>query len=139
MFYEYQESAELMDLARKIIQRYEILSHINVGEILFMQEMLSRPKALARCYRFGEHPISFFTEKIYAIVFYESNCGYMTKEQRALLMYHELRHIGTPFKRLQDHTIKDFKEILAIDLDWAERGAKVPNILKGKLAWAIEK
>lgn len=138
-FLEFKESPELVSLAMDIIQRYEIFEFINIEEILFLREMKSRPKALARCYRFGDHPISFFTDKLYAIVFYESNCDYMTLEQRALLMYHELRHIGKPFNRLNDHTVKDFKELLAVNLDWAEREAKVPNILKGKRSWAIKK
>ena len=138
MFAEFKESKAMKDLASKIVQRYELFEFINIEEILFLQETISRPKALARCYRFGEHPINFFTEKQYAIVFYESMCNYMTLTQRALLMYHELRHIGKPFGRLNDHTTKDFNELLAIDLDWALPGAKVPNILKGKRTWAIK-
>lgn len=138
-FLDFRESPELESLAGDLIRRYEILEFINLEEILFLREMNSRPKALARCYRFGDHPIGFFTDKQYAIVFYENNCDYMTLEQRALLMYHEMRHIGKPFSRLNDHTTKDFKEILAVNLNWAERGAKVPDILKGKRSWAINK
>lgn len=138
MFLEYKESADLKKLANNIIRRYEVFDFINLEEILFLQEMKSRPKALARCYRFGDHPISLFTNKLYAIVFYESMCDYMTLEQRALLMYHELRHIGKPFGRLNDHTTKDFNELLAVNLGWAERGAKVPNILKGRRTWEIK-
>jgi len=139
MFLEFKESPAMKSLASDLIKRYELFEFINIEEILFLQEGISRPKALARCYRFGDHPISFFTDKLYAIVFYESMCDYMTLEQRALLMYHELRHIGKPFGRLNDHTTKDFKELLAVNLEWAERGAKVPNILKGKRSWAIKK
>lgn len=135
MFTEFKESITMKELAQKLVNKFEILSFINIDEILFLKESISKPKALARCYRFGDHPIMFFTEKLYAIVFYESNCGYMTKPQRALLMYHELRHIGKPFNRLNDHTIKDFGEILAININWATCGVKVPDILKGENAW----
>lgn len=139
MFTDFKESPAMERLAKDLIQRYEIFESIDIDEILFLQEAVSRPKALARCYRFGDHPVNFFTDKLYAIVFYESMCDYMTLDQRALLMYHELRHIGKPLGRLNDHTTKDFTELLAVNLDWAERGAKVPNILKGKRSWEIKK
>ena len=127
---EYTESKELEKIAQAIIKKYSRFEHVEFAEILFLQEWTLKPKAAARCYKIDGHPMRFYTGKLYVIVFYENNIHYMNKEQRAILMYHELRHIGRP--KLVDHNVKEFDEIISnFGVDWAEDGASVPNILDG--------
>lgn len=126
------ESLELKKMAKEIIKSQDIVSHINVEEILFLQEKETTPKAAARCYALKDKPIQFFIDKRFCIVFYESNIDYFTKDQRAILLFHELMHIPVLGDKLIDHDIKDFYEILQLGVDWNHKGVKVPKIIKGE-------
>jgi predicted metallopeptidase len=129
------EAPDLKKVAKKLVSTFDAIGHVEVEKILFLREMLFRPKALARCYSFGEHPIGFYTDKQFAIVFYHMNCDYMTKQQSTILLLHELRHIGRNGK-LIDHDVQDFRALLGINIDWAAEGAKLPDILKaGEKIW----
>lgn len=129
------EAPDLKKLAKKLVKLFSDIEHVDVEAILFLREMAYRPKALARCYSFGEHPIGCFTDKQFAIVFYNMNCDYMTKEQSAIMLLHELKHIGRNGKLIK-HDVQDFRALLGINIDWAKDGKKLPDILKvGEKAW----
>ena len=128
MNYEYEEAPCLEELAVKLIARFPSLEHIDVEEVLFLREKVATPAAFAECHRLSEHPIGFFTPKKFCIVFYEANIEHFTPEQRTMLLFHELKHIGRK-NRLKDHNVKDFRSILGINLDWHKDGADVPDIL----------
>jgi hypothetical protein len=70
---EFRESQELLEIAQKLIERIDRVGHINVKEILFLDELELTPKALARCYSLQDLPIQFFTDKKYCIVVYRAN------------------------------------------------------------------
>jgi predicted metallopeptidase len=131
MFHEYEESEEMKKIAQRLIKKFRELGYISVDEILFLSEKRLQPNALARCYNLSNHPIGYFTDKMFCIVFYESLMHYMSEEQRILLMFHELKHIGRNGK-MNEHSVQDFREILDIDTHWSDRGVKVPNLLKRK-------
>jgi predicted metallopeptidase len=128
---EWAEAPDLEALAGKLIERYPVVGHIEPGSVLFLWERKSKPsKVLARTYDLRDYPIGFFTDKPFCIVFYERVCDYMSEAQRAILMLHELMHLPLMAQgRLRDHTVKDFRSVLGIDLDWAEPNRQVPNIL----------
>lgn len=127
---KWERAPDLEELAEQLIQRYEQVAHVEIDETLFLKEFETKPKALARCYNLNDHPIGLYTDKRWAIVFYEANCDYMTPQQRALLMLHELMHIPARGNKLVDHDVKDFRVVLGIDLDWAEPGREVPDIMR---------
>ena len=62
----------------------------------------------------------------FIIVFYEPNTMLMTEEQKAVLMYHELLHVGMDENgalKIQPHDIEDFRVILdtyGMDWNWTE-------------------
>lgn len=130
---EYLPAPDLEEIARKlIIVKEELVGHIDVDEILFVRAMDVKPRGvLARCFKFGtESPWWFFPEaRPYCIVIYQPVCDYLSSEQLALLVLHEMMHIGTRGGRLRDHTVKDFRAMLGINLDWSCEGVEVPDIL----------
>jgi predicted metallopeptidase len=123
-------SHELEQLAKKVIAKRPEVAHVEPSSVLFIKELETRPKAIARCYRLADHPIGLFTAKPWAVVFYWSNCDYMSEAQLALLMMHELMHIPPRGNKLVDHDVKDFRAVLGFDLDWAQPGSEVPDILE---------
>jgi predicted metallopeptidase len=127
----YEEAPDLKATAAQLVEVIDQIAHVEVDDVLFLREMETHPKALAKCYRFNDHPICHFTDKQYAIVVYESNVDHMTTEQMQLLLVHEMMHIPESGDKLIDHDVKDFRAILGFGLDWAEPGAEVPNLLKG--------
>lgn len=126
---EWKRAYDLQELASRIITARPEVDHIDVDEVLFLREHEMKPKALARTYRLSEHPIGLYTTKRFAIVFYWQNCDYMTTQQLALLMLHELLHIPAIGDRLVKHDVQDFRTVLGVDLDWAMPDQEVPDIL----------
>jgi predicted metallopeptidase len=125
----WEESPDMRELAARVINSMDDVAHVEVDSVLFLRELETKPPALARCYRFHTHPIGLFTEKPWGIVFYMQNCDYMSEKQLALLMFHELLHITPTGNKLVNHNIQDFRQVLGIDLDWANPGQEVPDIL----------
>jgi predicted metallopeptidase len=128
----YEEAPDLKCVASQLVDAIDQIAHIEVDDVLFMRETETTPKFLAKCYRFNDHPICFFTDKAFAIVVYQSNVDHMTQEQMQLLLLHEMMHIPATGERLVDHDVKDFRAILEFGLDWHEPGAKVPDLLSQK-------
>lgn len=127
---EFAESERFRDMARKIINSQERVAHVEIDSVIFLEENITKPRAIARCYSFGDHPICFFTDKPYCIVVYLRNCDYFSEAQFALLLFHEMMHIPTDIKMF-NHDVQDFREILEYGLDWAQPNADVINILDG--------
>jgi predicted metallopeptidase len=126
---EWQESAELKALACKVIASREEVSHVDPDEVLWLKELETSPnKALAKCYKFGDHPIGYFTDKPYAIVVYWQKCDYMSERQLAILLFHEMMHIPEIGDKLVDHDVQDFMRILRLGLEWSSPGADVPDV-----------
>jgi predicted metallopeptidase len=125
------EAEDLRELASKVIAARDDVEHVDVNEVLFLWEMETKPKAYARCYRLIDHPIGLFTPHRWCIVFYAMICEHMDERQRALLMWHELKHIPALGKKLIDHDLKDFIDVVGLaGVEWAEEGADVPDILR---------
>jgi predicted metallopeptidase len=127
---EWKEAPDLTELAERVIACRDEVAHVEADRVFFLWECETKPKALARCYRLIDHPIGLFTDKPFAVVFYQQVCDVMTEAQLALLMLHELMHIPPIGDKLVDHDVKDFRAVLGIDRDWTEPGREVPNILE---------
>jgi predicted metallopeptidase len=125
----FEEAVDLQKIAKKLIAGVENVDHVDIDEVLFLREFETKPKHLAKCYKLGDHPIGFFTDKKYCIVFYWACCDYMSAAQMTVLVLHELMHIPSKDDKLIDHDVQDFRAILGIDLDWSEPGTEVPDIL----------
>lgn len=127
---EYEQAADLQEIAQGLVRRIENIEHVDVNEVLFLREHETRPKALAKCFKFGNHPVAFFTDKKYCIVVYQANCDYLSREQLIVLVLHEMMHIPAYGNKLIDHDVQDFRAILGVDIDWTEPGKEIPDLLK---------
>lgn len=128
---EWQDAPELAKLAADIVAVRPEVAHVEVDDILFLRELETKPGGtLARTYRLVDHPIGFYITARFAIVVYDQNTDYMSANQLAILVLHELMHIPELGDKLVDHDVKDFRSVLGIDLDWARPGQEVMDILE---------
>lgn len=133
---DWQEAPDLRLLAMAVTAKKDDVAHVDPSETLFFWELDTKPKnrgflTLAECHSFKRHPIGFFTPARFAVVFYEQNMGWMNERQRAVLMWHELKHIPERGDKLRPHTVQDFHVILReAGLDWNDPDGEVPNILE---------
>jgi hypothetical protein len=127
---EWERDEYLEDIVRQVISAREDVSHVEMDNLLVLSELQTLPNASARTYSLINHPIGYFTNKKFCIVFYMHQIDYMSENQLKLLAYHELRHIPSTGYKLIDHDIKDFYNILKIDVGWAEHGKEIPDICK---------
>lgn len=125
----FEDAPDYAEIARRLINHVGHVAHVDLDDIMFLRELQETGgKALAKCYKFGDHPIGYFTDKHYAIVVYHAKCDYMTDAQIALLLCHEMMHIPATGDKLVDHDVKDFRAILGVSLDWHTDGAEIPDI-----------
>ncbi len=129
MIDEWIEAPELKELARQVIAARPEVGHVHPDRVLFLKNIGTPPAASAECYKNGG-PIWYFTDLPFSIVFHWQRCDYMSPEQLALLMFHELLHIPVDeSKPLVNHNVKDFWQVLSIDKEWYLPGQEVPDIL----------
>ena len=127
----WKAAPDLEALAARVIAKLpEQVGYVDPDEVLFLWEIETISGAQAKCFSLDTHPIGYFTDKRWAIVFYRQNVDYMSWRQLAILMLHELKHIPLLGIKLRDHNVKDFLSVLALDLHWSEPGRDVPNILE---------
>jgi predicted metallopeptidase len=125
----WEDAPDLRELAVKIIEKRDEVSHVDISEVLFLRELDTKPSAMARCWRLVGHPIGFFTKARFAITLYWQWCDTLNENQLKILIMHEMMHIPPTGDKLIDHNVKDFREILGIDLDWSMPGREAPDIL----------
>ena len=128
----FKESQKMKGIAKAVINSRDEVRHVDVNEVLFLEESETVGRAAARCYSLKDKPIQLFTDKRFSIVFYESMIDYFTKDQRAILMLHELMHIPEIGDKLVKHNVEDFYEVLSLGIDWNCLNAKVPKIIEEK-------
>lgn len=135
---DWQDAPDLRALAEEVIEARDDVAHVDVNEVLFLWENELKPKlsggvASAICWKLKDHPIGHFTDARFAIVFYRRTMDWMTERQRAVLMWHELRHIPERGDRLVQHDVQDFAAILReAGIGWANQGEGVPDIRQRK-------
>lgn len=128
----YERSTELRNLGRKVIRDNEDLRWINQQKIRVGYLMCDHSKTLAgNRVVFGDcrkvqDVYKAFTNYDFLITFYEPNIISFSDEQKEILMYHELLHIGLePSGKLYvvPHDIEEFYPIIEHwGMDWAEGG-----------------
>jgi predicted metallopeptidase len=125
----FNESPELRQIALKLTERIMRVAHIDVQEVLFLNEIETQPKESARCYSLKDHPIQHYTGHRFCIVVYRSNTDHFSRAQLVFLVLHELMHIPLIGDKLIDHNIKDFVQLMRIDPEWTRPGAELPDLL----------
>ena len=122
-----ERSKELRQLGRQVLRDRPDLAWIREAKIRIGYAMSSKDKKkddriiFAECYKVK--PLwQAFIPYDFVIVFYEPNVMMMDHDQREILMYHELLHIGmedSGHLKIRPHDIEDFRVILdEYGMDW---------------------
>lgn len=122
-----EKSKELRTLGRAVLKDRPDLAWISEAKIRIAYVMSSKDKKkddrliYAECHKVKPLYQAFIPYD-FIIVFYEPNLLLMTEEQKTVLMYHELLHVGMDESgalKIQPHDIEDFRVILdTYGMDW---------------------
>jgi len=140
--WHYAPDVEL--ICRQLVSKYEIFEHINVDRILMLYREGSAPThdlytTVARTYsiRYPYKMLNPDRRYLYIIVAYESTYYALGEKAQALILFHELKHIGEPFdgRRLYYHTVEDFRSMLeSLGLAWVETPEEgLPDIVNDRM------
>jgi hypothetical protein len=132
-------SDELRQLGEKVMAGMPELAFIldydiRIGYVLSQESKKKDGKLVMADCRKVTGPYKAYLPFDFVVTFYEPNMGYMTPNQRKLLMLHELKHVGIGPKglRVEPHDIEDFQSILEkYGLRWGAFGNDIPDILAG--------
>jgi len=132
---------EYVPLAERLIAKFPELEHINPKRILFIEDHVSYenkpPTGNAWVVQVKKAAKELTKVWGYWYVFEIRQHLFERKspEQRILLFYHELRHVGT-LGDLHGHDIEDFKDIVnTMGQDWTEADTILWNILDENFSW----
>lgn len=136
---DYEPAEDIKEIAEKLISAKPELNFIadfgiQIGYVrAFENKKASRRLVFADCRKINGAYLAYLPFD-FIITVYEPNIMHLTDNQRKLVIYHELMHIGVTERGLavKPHDIEDFESILKeYGLDWNQLGNDVPDILAG--------
>lgn len=139
----YEFSPEYEELGRAVIDALPELWFIRDAEIRIGFLKSWKEKKTGRRLVYGEciKPPELYQDLLgfdFFIVIYEANAVALTLNQKKILMWHELLHVGIddesgePKYVINPHDREEFDSIISrAGLRWDEPGADVPDILAG--------
>ena len=139
----YEFSPEYEELGRAVIDALPELWFIRDAEIRIGFLKSWKEKRTGRKLVYGEciKPPDLYQDLLgydFLIVIYEANAAALTLNQKKILMWHELLHVGIdddsgePKYVINPHDREEFDSIISrAGLRWDEPGADVPDILAG--------
>mgnify|MGYP003287935579 CR=1 FL=1 len=139
----YEFSPEYEELGRAVIDALPELWFIRDAEIRIGFLKSWKEKKTGRRLVYGEciKPPELYQDLLgydFFIVIYEVNAVALTLNQKKILMWHELLHVGIddesgePKYVINPHDREEFDSIISrAGLKWDEPGADVPDILAG--------
>lgn len=139
----YEFSPEYEELARAVIDALPELWFIRDAEIRIGFLKSWKEKKTGRRLVYGEciKPPELYQDLLgydFFIVIYEVNAAALTLNQKKILMWHELLHVGIddesgePKYVINPHDREEFDSIISrAGLKWDKPGADVPDILVG--------
>ena len=139
----YEFSPEYEELGRAVIDALPELWFIRDAEIRIGFLKSWKEKKTGRRLVYGEciKPPELYQDLLgydFFIVIYEANAVALTLNQKKILMWHELLHVGIdddsgePKYVINPHDREEFDSIISrAGLRWDEPGADVPDILVG--------
>ncbi|HEY3315202.1 MAG TPA: putative metallopeptidase [Bacillota bacterium] len=151
---DYQPAELYEDIARALYERMPELRHAPVGSIAFVEntakksvstrrvslaKLLSRPKKKVTKYattRKLSPLIQWMTNKSYVIEIFQDAVESFSREQRILLVYHQLKHIASDGS-LAKHDVEEWGQVAAaIGADWATTQRVLPDLLSPDFDWS---
>ncbi|WP_408954745.1 putative metallopeptidase [Natroniella sp. ANB-PHB2] len=134
--FDYKLDGRLRYLAKRILDKMEDLSEIrdiigleNIGFVRSYKEKKSQGRTVfAECKKVTGPERAIIPYK-FLIIFYDPNIANLSDNQKKIVMYHELRHIG-PRENIVPHDIEDFSDIIKeFGIDYLDLDKEVPDIL----------
>lgn len=124
-----QTSDYFRDIAERFVDKFPVaFGHIDINQMLFLEETEKKPKKYADIKKVG-YPYNSLMNHRFIVTFYTKNVENMTPTQHNILMYNQLLHIDENFEKLKGHDLKDFKQIVAaFGVNW-DTNDKVEDIL----------
>ena len=138
----YEFSPEYAELARVVIDALPELwfirdAEIRIGFLKSWKEKKGRRLVYGECIRLPELYQDLLNLDFFVVI-YEANAAALTLDQKKILMWHELLHVGIddesgePKYVINPHDREEFDSIISrAGLKWDEPGADVPDILAG--------
>lgn len=120
---KYEQSKKLADLAAEVIENTPELQAIADVPIAYMwcdsDKHTNGKTVYADTEKISDKHMEL-SGYAFCITFYKPNCQYLDAERMAILMEHELLHVGVNFKDdgsirqrfIRPHDIEDFEQIL---------------------------
>ncbi len=151
---EYQSAGLYQSYARALVQKMPELRHVPIGSIEIVQNVAKNAKPRrVRQTKVTDKPksklvkyavtrrlsplLQYLTRKQYVIEVFQDACQNFSREQRQLLMYHELKHIAEDGK-LTKHDIEEWGQVTrSIGADWAVTQRSLPDILAPDFDWSL--
>lgn len=135
---DYVESDEIKALGEMVIKNFPEFNFIEdykikIGYVLSYEVKKDKAKKVFADCKLINGTYTAYLPFDFIITFYDPNIYWMSDNQKAILMYHELKHIGVGRKgfKIEDHDIEDFVDVLGkYGLTWNKRNVQVPDILK---------
>ena len=131
-------------IAEQLIDKFPELQHINLDEILFLEDHFKPPKHkdgkkrwVARVKKANKE-LKLTWGCLYVIEIRKQLLEEKLFKQIAALIYHELRHIGED-GNLIDHDIEDWRNIIGtLGTDWWDADF-IRNVLDNDFRWGMPK
>lgn len=139
----YEFSPDYEELGRAVIDAVPELWMIKEADIrvgflkCFREKVTGKRRIYGECEKLSELYRDLLGFDFF-IVIYEPNVVHMSLNQKKVLMWHELLHIGIdddsgkPKYVVNPHDLEEFDSIITrVGLRWSEPGADVPDIFNG--------
>lgn len=132
-------------IASALVKKFDEISHVMVGNILFVEDQVSVKKKAGKTI-FAQ--VSQVPEKwddiiyqitgkhfAYMMEIYKFNIVNMSREQVYALIYHELKHIDRDGS-IKGHDIEDWTNMIEkLGADWGTTRNNIPNLLDENVDW----
>lgn len=129
----YQPAQAWEDLARVVRDARPELRHVSIGTIIFVENVDGGGDTLAKLRRLS--PVfQYLLQKEFILEISLENTQDLSNEQRAFLLYDQLRHITVEGK-IEQHDVQEWAEVAAAVPDWRTTKRQLPDILAPTFDW----
>ncbi|MHB8928927.1 MAG: putative metallopeptidase, partial [Bacillota bacterium] len=130
---QYQPAQAWEDLARAVAEARPEVMLAAPGSIIFVENIDGGGDTMAKLRRLS--PLfQHLLHKDFVLEIFRVNTENLSNEQRALLVYDQLRHINMDGK-LDPHDVQEWAEVAAAVPDWRTTKRQLPNILAPTFDW----
>lgn len=133
MYERIDSDGEVVDLTLKILKKYsERFGHIHYDDMVFLYKFADKSDWAGQC-RLIKGVWEAITDKKVMISLWHENWVKKSTSEKALLLFHEICHIGYDDDKAKytiiKHDVEDFREILReYGVDWEDSQKFLDNL-----------